>query len=110
MRSQRSNALACPAIAVACDETIAVQDAGDEIVIGDRCQLADSDDDVGGGAVALPASSPGQAYLAVHTADPVGDENDLCGFQIDVGDDLLEGCARCVSSVAHPSLVLPKRS
>jgi hypothetical protein len=34
MRSQRSNALACPASAVACEETVAVQDAGDEIVIG----------------------------------------------------------------------------
>src|SRR5260370_11035410 len=89
MRSQRSNTLACPAIAVACDETIAVQDAGDEIVIGDRCQLAHSDEDVGGGAVALPASSPGLAYLAVHTADPVDDENDLCGFRLHVPDDLL---------------------
>jgi hypothetical protein len=48
MRSQRSNALACPAIAVACEETVAVQDAGDEIVIGDRCQLAHGDNDVGG--------------------------------------------------------------
>src|SRR5260370_38705119 len=90
MRSQRSNTLACPAIAVACDETIAVQDAGDEIVIGERCQLVHSDEDVGGGAVALPASSPGQAHFAVSTADPVDDENDLFGFRIDVPNHLLD--------------------
>ena len=90
MRSQRSNALACPAIAVACDEAVAVQDAGDEIVIGDQCQMAHRDDDVGGVAVALSATSPGQADLAVHTADPVNHENDLCGLRIDVGDDLLD--------------------
>src|SRR6185369_17431815 len=53
MRSQRRNALACPAIAMAWDEAVAVQDAGDEIVIGDQRQLTHSGDDVGGGAVAL---------------------------------------------------------
>jgi hypothetical protein len=90
MRSQRSNAFACPAIAMACDEAVAVQDAGDEIIIGHQCQVAHGGYDIGRGAVALSASPPGQAYLAVHTANPVNHETDLCGLRIDVGDDLLD--------------------
>jgi hypothetical protein len=74
---------------VASDETIPVQDAGDEIVIGNQREAAHGGEDVGGGAVALVAPSPGQAHLAVHAATPVNDENNLGGVGIEIGDDLL---------------------
>ena len=47
MRAQRRDALPCPAVAVASDEAIPVECAGDEIIIGDEGQLADSRDHIG---------------------------------------------------------------
>ena len=47
MRAQRRDALPRPAVAVASNKAIPVEDAGDEIVIGDQHQLADSRDDIG---------------------------------------------------------------
>ena len=77
VRPHRGDALAGPAIAVAGLEAVAVEDAGDQIVIGDQHQLAHGCDDVGRCAVALPAPALGQADLAVDAADPVDNENDL---------------------------------
>jgi hypothetical protein len=68
------------------DEAIPVQNAGDEIVIANQHQVTHGGNDVGGGAVALPPPSPGQAHLAVHAADPVDDENNLGRFRIDIGN------------------------
>ena len=84
MGAQRGDACACPAIAMSRDQAVAVQDAGDEVVVGDQHQLMHGGDNVGRGAVALAAPSPGQAHFAVHAADPVNDENDLGGFRIDI--------------------------
>ena len=39
MRAQRGDTLARPAIAVACDQSVPVQDASDKIVVGDQHQL-----------------------------------------------------------------------
>ena len=47
MRAQRGDALTCPAIAMACDEAIPVEDAGDEIVIGDQHELANGGNHIG---------------------------------------------------------------
>ena len=47
MRAQRCDALPRPAVAVASNKVIPVQDAGDEIVICDQHQLADSSDHLG---------------------------------------------------------------
>ena len=40
MRAQRGDALTRPAIAVACYQSVPVQDAGDKIVVGDQHQLS----------------------------------------------------------------------
>ncbi|MGY8669127.1 hypothetical protein Q3C01_43170 [Bradyrhizobium sp. UFLA05-109] len=53
-----------PAIAVACLGAVAVEQAGNQIVASDQHQLAHSFDDIGGGAITLPAPALGQAYLA----------------------------------------------
>ena len=47
MRAQRCDALPRPSVAVTSDKAIPVQCAGDEIVIGDQHQLADSRDHIG---------------------------------------------------------------
>ena len=60
MRSRRRNAFTRPAIAVTRDETVAVQDAGDDVIVGDQCELAHRIDDVGRGTVALAAPASGQ--------------------------------------------------
>ena len=36
MRAQRGDALTCPAVAMTRDEAIPVEDAGDDIIIGDQ--------------------------------------------------------------------------
>src|SRR4029077_20921463 len=57
MRPERSDALACTAVAVARHQSVAIEDAGNQIIIGDEHLLANSRDDIGRGAVALPAAS-----------------------------------------------------
>ncbi len=47
MRAQRGDALAGSAIAIACHQSVPVQDAGDEIVIGDQHQLSNCGNQIG---------------------------------------------------------------
>jgi hypothetical protein len=47
MRAQRCDALPRPSVAMASNKAIPIEDAGDEIVIGDQHQLADSRDHIG---------------------------------------------------------------
>ena len=76
MRPERGDPLPCPAIAVAGHQAVPVEDAGDQIVIGDENQLADGEH-VGGDAVALSAAAPRQAQFGMNAAHPMGQENDL---------------------------------
>src|SRR5215831_9109604 len=73
--AQRGDTLARPAIAIAGHQPIPVQDAGDEIVVGDPHQLAYGGNHIGRGAGALPAPPPGQAYLGVDPANPMDEQN-----------------------------------
>src|SRR6266852_2190865 len=57
MRPERGDPLPCPAIAVAGHQAVPVEDAGDQIIIGDENQLADGGEHVGGDAVALSAAA-----------------------------------------------------
>ncbi len=98
MRGARDT-LACPAIAVACLEAVAVEEAGNQIVAGNQHQLTHGLDDIGRGAVALPAPALGQAQLAVGATHPVDDEHDL-GGRVDIGHDL-------VDQGAHDALLQP---
>src|SRR3984893_4545485 len=77
MRPERGGALPCPAIAVAGHQAVPVEDAGNQIIIGDENQLADGGEHVGGDAVALSAAAPRQAEFGINAADPMGQENDL---------------------------------
>ena len=101
VRAHGGDAFAGPAITVAGLEAVAVENAGDQIVAGDEHQLTHGCDDVGRGAVALPAPALGQAHLAVGAADPVDNENDLGGRIVDIGDDL-------VDQRAHDALLEPR--
>ena len=47
MRAQRGDALTRPAIAIACHQSVPVQDAGDEIVIGNQYQLSHCGNHIG---------------------------------------------------------------
>src|SRR6266481_2945977 len=77
MRPERADPLPCPAIAVAGHQAVPVEDAGDEIIIGDENQLADGGEDVGADTVALSAATPRQAQFGMNAAHPMGQENDL---------------------------------
>jgi hypothetical protein len=55
VRAQRDDALPCPAIAITCPQSVSVEDAGDEIVIGDQRQLTKP-------TGALTTSSPRRAF------------------------------------------------
>jgi hypothetical protein len=71
------------------DEAIPVEDAGNDIIIGDRHELANSGNHIGCGVIALTTTASGQAHLAVDAADPVDHENDL-GLGVDIGHYLLD--------------------
>jgi hypothetical protein len=101
VRAHGGDAFAGPAITVTRFEAIAVEKAGDQIVAGDEHQLTHGFDDVGRGAVALPAPSLGQAHLAVGATDPVNNEDDLGGRIVDIGHDL-------VDQRAHDALLEPR--
>src|SRR5262249_1821789 len=86
--AQRGDTLARPAIAIAGHQPVPVQDAGDEIVVGDQHQLAYGGNHIGRGAGALPAPPPGQAYLSLDPANPMGEQNDLGCIGVDMGNQL----------------------
>jgi len=90
MRAQRGDALACPAVAVTGDEAIPIEDAGDDIIIRDQHELANSGNHIGRGAVALTAAASGQTHLAVDAADPVDHENNLGRLGVDISHHLLD--------------------
>jgi hypothetical protein len=90
MRAQRGDALTGPAIAIARHQSVPVQDPGDKIIIGNQYKLSRGGNHISGGAVALPTPSSGQAYLAMNTADPMNEENDLGRLRIDIGDHLMD--------------------
>ena len=90
VRPQRGHALARPTIAVASDKSVPVQNAGNQIIIGDEHELPDGGDDVGGGAVALASAPARQAQFGMNAAHPVNEENDLRGLGIDIGDHLVD--------------------
>lgn len=75
-------------------EAVSVEDSGNQIVAGDQHQLPDSCDDVTGGAIALPAPSLRKAQFGMDATDPVDQQNDLGGFIVDIGNQLLDNGAR----------------
>lgn len=97
MRPVRGDPLACPSIAVAGHQSIAVEDTGNQIIIGDEHQLADGRDDIAGHAVALSTAPLRQAQFSMDAANPMDQENDLGGFVIDIGDHLPDDGPRCAS-------------
>src|SRR5258708_38995956 len=77
MRPERADPLPCPAIAVAGHQAVPVEDAGNQIIIGDENQLADGGEHVGGDAVALSAATPLKAQYGMNAAHPMVQENEL---------------------------------
>ena len=101
MRPEGSDPLACPSIAVAGHQSIPVEDAGNQIIIGNEHQLVDGRYDVGGGTVALSSASLRQAQFSMDAAKPMNQENDLGRCIIDIGDHL-------VDDGAHDALLEPR--
>ena len=100
MRPERGDPLSGPSVAMAGQQTVSVEDAGNQIIGGDENELTDGRDDLGGGAVALASTPLRQAKLGMHAADPVDQQNDLGGFVVDIGDHL-------VDDGAHDALLEP---
>ena len=101
MRPERSDTFARPAIAVAGHQTIPVEDAGDQIIIGDENELPDGSEDIGGCSVALPSTPLRQSQLAMNATGPMDQQDDLGGVIVDVGDNLM-------NESAHDALLQPR--
>lgn len=99
IRPERGDPPAGPAIAAG-HQPVPVEDAGDQIIIGDEHQLPNRRDDIGGDAVALPSASLRQAQFSMDAANPMDQENNLGGCIIDIGDHL-------VDDSAHDALLEP---
>src|SRR5215471_21005669 len=67
-------------------QLVAIENAGDQFIIGDRDKLSNGGDDILRCAVALPTSTSGQAQLRVDPTHPVEEQDDLAGLGVDVGD------------------------
>ena len=65
VRAHRCHPLAGPSVAITGLQAIAIEDAGDQVVIGDEHELAHGGDHINGCAVPLTAAALGQAHLAV---------------------------------------------
>lgn len=90
MRAEGRDPLTCPAVAMACQQAVLVEDAGNQIVRGNEHQLAHRGDGLGSGAVALTPAPLRQAKLCMRTADPVDQQNDLGGCVVEIGNHLLD--------------------
>lgn len=101
MRAQRGDAFTRPAVAVARDQAVPVEDAGDEVIVSDLHELANCGDHIGRCAVALTAAASGQTHFAVDAASPMDHEHDLARFRVDVGHHLLD-------HGAHDALLQPR--
>src|SRR5262249_55316321 len=93
VRAQRCHPLAGPSVASAGLQAVAVEDAGDQVILSDEHELAHGSDHINGRAVPLTAAALWQVHLAVHTAHPVDHENDLGGCVVDIGHYLMDDCA-----------------
>ena len=102
MRSVRRNSFPGPAIAVSGHQAVAVENAGDQVVIGNQHQVPDGRDDIGGGAVALSATALRQATFGVGATNPMDQQDDLGGFIVDIGDYLLDHSAH--NALLEPSI------
>ena len=94
MRAHRGDPFTGPAVSVARDEPVSVQESSDDIVAQNEDELPDRVDDVGRRAVPLTAPTTGETYLAVKAADPMNNEDDFGGLIIDIGDDLVDEGSR----------------
>ena len=90
MGSQRRDPVPGPAIAVAGDQPVAVQQPRDQIVAGDADQQADGIDDVGRGTVALATAPLRQAPFGIDAARPMDEQHGLAGILVDIGDHLAD--------------------
>ena len=82
-------------------QNVSIEDAGNQIIIGDEHQLPDGRDDIAGGAVALPSATLRQTQFCMDPSDPMDQQDDLGGCIIDIGDHL-------VDDGAHDALLEPR--
>src|SRR5260221_12415655 len=68
MRPERADPLPGPAIAVAGHQAVPVEDAGNQIIIGDENKLGVGGEDVGGGAFGCTRETPRQAQFGWNVA------------------------------------------
>ena len=106
MRAEGRDPLACPAVAMACQQAVSVEDAGNQIVGGNEHQLAHRGDGLGSGAVALTPAPLRQAKLCMRTADPVDQQNDLGGCVVEIGNHLGRSTVVLGASGAEVAVIL----
>jgi hypothetical protein len=82
-------------------QTIAIEDAGDEIVAGDQDESSDRGDDIGRRPVALSTTPSWQPQLGVGAAHPMDQEHDLGRVDIEIGDHFAD-------HGAHDALLQPR--
>src|SRR5690606_5540893 len=90
MRAQGGDALTCPPIAMAGQQAVSIEDAGNQVIGGDEREVANRGYDLGSGAVALSSAPLGQTKLGMYAADPVGQQNDLGGLIIEIGNNFVD--------------------
>ncbi|MGG5890780.1 hypothetical protein ACLF3G_27165 [Falsiroseomonas sp. HC035] len=86
----RRDPLARPAVAVAGLQAIAVEDAGNYVVLDEERQDTHGLDHISGRAVALSAPAPWQAVFGMGAAHPVDGEHDLRRRIIEIGNRLVD--------------------
>lgn len=87
------DALSRPAVLVSRAQSIPIENAGDEVIVGDEYELANGIEDVGGGGVALAAAATREPKFGMDASRPVDEQDDLCGVIVDIGHHLVHECA-----------------
>src|SRR5260370_32993672 len=84
MQPQRRHSFPGPAITMACGQLGAIEDAGDQFIIGDKNKLSNGGDDVLRGAVPLPPSPSREAQLRTNPTPPGEEQGNLPGFGAEI--------------------------
>ena len=78
MAAQGGYPLTCPAVAASCEMTVAVQDAGDDVVACNACKDSDGLDQLTGSlGAALTASTARKVQLGMHASFPMDGQKEF---------------------------------
>jgi len=85
--AQCGDSLSCPTIAPTCEDRVAIEYTGDDIISADARQQSHTIDDLGRGLrVILTATTSRQTKLGVRATLPMNDQDDFPRLGINIGD------------------------